>query len=140
LLRESRVARIATLNKNGAIHIVPIVFASDSRNIYFAIDKKPKKTKNLRRLSNIRRNPNVSVLIDSFSEDWSRLSFVLIYTRAKILSSTSKDNNEINRVLRLLKQKYSQYSTGGFLPPRSQAITVVRLTPGKIVQWSAKSA
>ncbi|MDH2900223.1 MAG: TIGR03668 family PPOX class F420-dependent oxidoreductase [archaeon] len=136
-LRESRIARLATLNKDDTIHIVPIVFANDSSHIYFAIDRKPKKTNKLRRLANIARNASTTILIDSYSEDWSKLSYAIIYGTAEILSST---NNEKKKALRLLKRKYPQYGSGDFLPRNPKSIIVVRLTPGRIVQWSAKPA
>lgn len=136
-LRKSRIARLATLNTDNTIHIVPIVFANDSRNIYFAIDRKPKKTSKLRRLANIARNANATVLIDSYSEDWGKLSYAIIYGTAEILSSTEKEKE---KALRLLKRKYPQYGNGNFLPQSPNPIIVVRLTPSRIVQWSAKSA
>jgi PPOX class probable F420-dependent enzyme len=142
-LSRARVARLATLNEDGTIHIVPIVFANDSTRIYFAVDNKPKKTKNLRRLANIRRNPNATILIDKYSEDWAKLSFVMIYARAKIISSNDRNgkrNHESRIALRLLKQKYPQYRTGDFLPSRTESITLVSLTPSKIVAWDAESA
>jgi PPOX class probable F420-dependent enzyme len=144
-LSECKVARLATLNdEDKTIHIVPIVFANDRRHIYFAIDRKPKKTVgNLRRLVNIRRNPNkVSVLLDKYSENWHKLSFVLIYASAEILSSSKGDHNrEVDRVLRALERKYPQYRAGGYLPrPEKEDIFIVRLTPSKIVKWFAKSA
>jgi PPOX class probable F420-dependent enzyme len=136
-LKKARVARLATVNKDGTIHLVPIVFASDSSCIYFANDRKPKKTTRLRRLANISRYPNVTVLFDSYSEDWKELSFVMVYARARLLirNSTRK-----KKAVKLLKAKYSQYRIGGYLPRNSKEIVVVRLEPRRIVQWSAKSA
>jgi PPOX class probable F420-dependent enzyme len=136
-LRKSRVARLGTINRDNTIHIVPIVFANDSRNIYFAVDRKPKKTNELRRLENMRRNPNATVLIDNYSEVWNKLSYMIIYAKAKLLSSK---NFEKKRALKLLKKKYFQYRTGNFLPENLESIIVVRLTPSRIVHWSAKSA
>ena len=136
-LREHRVARLASLNKDETVHIVPIVFANDSRSIYFAIDKKPKKTEMLKRLWNIERNPQVTLLLDDYDEDWNRLSYAIIYSKAKILRSQRKEKTI---ALFLLKEKYSQYRIGGYLPENSSSTIVIRLTPSRIVQWSAKSA
>jgi hypothetical protein len=38
-----------------------------------AIDAKPKRSGELARVRNIRENPKVSVVIDQYEEEWSRL-------------------------------------------------------------------
>ena len=53
----ARVARLATADRDGRPHIVPIVFALDGDRIYSAVDQKPKRTTALRRLANIARQP-----------------------------------------------------------------------------------
>src|SRR4051794_4921374 len=66
----ARVARLATSGP----HIVPICFALDGDTIWSAVDAKPKRTRALRRLENIARDPRVSVLTDHYDDsDWSRL-------------------------------------------------------------------
>lgn len=136
-LRDHRVARLATLNKDNSIHLIPIVFANDSGSIYFAVDQKPKRTKKLRRLQNIDRSGNATILIDDYSEDWTKLSYSIIYAKAEVLHSEQKLKA---RAIRLLREKYSQYASGKYLPNDSRSTVIVRLSPGKIVQWSAESA
>jgi len=77
-LGDSKVARFATADAQGRPHIVPIVFALDGNTLYFAVDAKPKRTTNLKRLKNIATNPAVSVLEDHYEDDWSRLWWVRI--------------------------------------------------------------
>lgn len=69
----ARVARLATVSGDGSPHVVPIVFALDADRLISAVDDKPKATTELRRLDNIAVNPFVSVLVDHYEEDWTRL-------------------------------------------------------------------
>jgi PPOX class probable F420-dependent enzyme len=98
----SPVARLATVSADGAPHLVPIVFAVDGDTIYSAVDGKPKRSRNLRRLANIAAEPRVSVLVDAYSPDWSRLWWV----RADG-SCTVVDSSE--RAAAALRAKYPQY-------------------------------
>jgi PPOX class probable F420-dependent enzyme len=74
LFASATVARLATVGSTGAPHLVPITFALlDERTLVSAVDHKPKRTRALRRLANIEANPRVSVLVDHYEEDWSKL-------------------------------------------------------------------
>jgi PPOX class probable F420-dependent enzyme len=70
------VARLATTNDAGRPHIVPVTFAVAGDIVYTAVDAKPKSTRNLRRLRNIRGNARVAVLADRYDEDWASLWWV----------------------------------------------------------------
>jgi PPOX class probable F420-dependent enzyme len=98
----SPVARLATVSADGAPHLVPIVFAVDGDTIYSAVDGKPKRSRNLRRLANIAAEPRVSVLVDAYSPDWSQLWWV----RADGIC-TVVDSSE--RAAEALRAKYPQY-------------------------------
>ena len=78
------VARLATASLDGLPHLVPVVFALHDEVIYTAIDAKPKTTQRLRRLANIERNPQVSVLVDHYDEDWQQLWWVRADGRARV--------------------------------------------------------
>jgi len=58
------VARFASVDADRRPHVVPITFALEGEVLYFAVDAKPKRTTNLKRLRNIAANPAVSILID----------------------------------------------------------------------------
>src|SRR5439155_3699218 len=75
-LGEARVARLATADAGGVPHVVPFVFVLDGETIYWAVDEKPKRTRDLKRLANIRANPNVDVVVDHYDEDWRTLWWV----------------------------------------------------------------
>jgi PPOX class probable F420-dependent enzyme len=104
-LDASRHARLATVGGDGRPHLVPIVFALDDENIYFAVDSKPKKTTNLKRLQNIAANPAVSVLVDHYEDDWTRLWWVRVDGTARIVT----DSTEAERAADLLAARYAQY-------------------------------
>src|SRR5947199_35433 len=72
-LEEARVARLTTADADGKPHIVPITFAVNQDTVFFAVDTKPKRTRDLKRLRNLAANPSVALLIDHYDEDWSRL-------------------------------------------------------------------
>ena len=101
---EARVARLATADAEGAPHLVPITFAVDGDRVYFAVDAKPKSSARLRRLRNIERNPQVSLLVDEYDEDWERLWWVRADGRARILTEQLETPRE------LLRARYPQYA------------------------------
>ena len=104
-LANSTVARLATVNDEGQPHIVPIAFAVEKDTLYFAVDAKPKKTTDLKRLKNIAANPAVSVLADHYEDDWSKLWWVRADGTARVVI----DSAEADRAIELLANKYEQY-------------------------------
>ena len=101
------VARLATVDAGGKPHVVPICFAVAKDSIYFAVDAKPKRTRDLKRLLNIAVNPSVSVLVDHYEDDWTRLWWVRIDGRARVLTGGA----EADRALDLLVERYPQYGS-----------------------------
>ena len=114
---DARVARLATLNADGRPHLVPICFALEGDVLYSAVDEKPKHSKRLQRLENIRRHPKVAVLVDHYEDDWTRLWWVRLDGTARVLETGS----ERERALGLLREKYEQYR---FEPPTGAVIAV----------------
>ncbi|UXA07349.1 TIGR03668 family PPOX class F420-dependent oxidoreductase [Mycobacterium sp. SMC-2] len=108
-LTRSQVARLATITPDGLPHLVPVVFAvaQDSDVVYTAVDAKPKTTRRLRRLANIERNPHVSLLVDHYAEDWTRLWWVRVDGAATIHT----DGAAMDCGHRLLRAKYPQYQS-----------------------------
>jgi PPOX class probable F420-dependent enzyme len=68
-LTAARVARLATTDPDGRPHLVPIVFAVDGGILYSAVDRKPKRSRTLRRIENARARPEVTILVDHYEED-----------------------------------------------------------------------
>ena len=70
----SPVLRMATAGRDGRPHVVPCTFVVDgSGRIAVGIDSKPKSSVNLRRLRNIGENPQVSLIVDHYADDWDQL-------------------------------------------------------------------
>jgi PPOX class probable F420-dependent enzyme len=126
-LTGSRHARLASVSEDGRPHLVPIVFAVDGDILYFAVDSKPKRTANLKRLKNIAANPAVAVLADHYDDDWTKLWWVRVDGTARIVT----DEAEAQRAIDLLTQRYRQYETerpGG---------PVVAIHIDRLTGWSA---
>jgi PPOX class probable F420-dependent enzyme len=101
------VARLATAALDGRPHLVPVVFALHDEVIYTAVDAKPKTTQRLRRLANIERNPQVSLLVDHYADDWTQLWWV----RADGVAAIHRDGDTMNAGCDLLRAKYAQYQS-----------------------------
>lgn len=71
----AKIARICSINKDGSIHAVPVWYYYENRKLIIGTPKTS------RRLGNIRRNNNVTVLIDEFSQ---QTKAVIIYGKASI--------------------------------------------------------
>ncbi|HEY3778932.1 MAG TPA: TIGR03668 family PPOX class F420-dependent oxidoreductase [Rhizomicrobium sp.] len=104
-LARRRVGHLATADREGVPHLVPVCFAADDETIYTPIDEKPKSGRALRRLTNIRNNPRVAFLVDRYEEDWSRLGWLRIDGSAELLS----EGPEFEKAVRLLVARYPQY-------------------------------
>jgi PPOX class probable F420-dependent enzyme len=107
-VRDARVGRLATVRAGGSgrPHLVPVVFAfADDRTVVCAVDDKPKRTTALQRLRNIRENPNVCLLVDHYSEDWTTLWWVRLDCTAEVV----RDEPRRSTLLGPLVHKYAQY-------------------------------
>jgi PPOX class probable F420-dependent enzyme len=128
-LRAAHVGRLATADGDGRPLVVPICFVFDGALIYSAVDAKPKRTRELRRLRNIAENPRVSLVVDEYDEDWSRLRYVIVEGHADVLT----EGREFTRAVDLLVAKYPQYRTLG-LPRETGAL--IRIVPDRILPWT----
>jgi PPOX class probable F420-dependent enzyme len=99
------VARLATIDPSGRPHVVPICFALDGEILYTAVDRKRKRSRNLKRLANVRAHPVVEVLVDHYDDDWEKLWWVRLRGRGRVLER----GPEHDRALALLAAKYRQY-------------------------------
>ena len=111
---DAAVARLATVDREGRPHVVPICFVIDGGTLYTAVDEKPKRTRRLKRLENIEANPQVEVLIDHYEDDWTQLWWVRLRGAARVVDDP--------RALELLAVKYPQYRAE---PPAGPVIAVV---------------
>jgi PPOX class probable F420-dependent enzyme len=124
-LAAARVGHLATADRGGLPHVVPLAFAVMGETVYWTVDRKPKRTRNLKRLQNIRENPNVQLVADHYEEDWTRLWWVRVTGHARIV----EDDDEDGRALDALAQKYPQYRTD----PPSGPVVAIDLT--RVIAW-----
>jgi PPOX class probable F420-dependent enzyme len=107
----ARIARLATADAQGRPHLIPIVFAVDGDRVYSVVDAKPKRTRALRRLANVRQNPAVALLVDHYDDaDWGALWWVRAEGQARILDL---EEPEAANAIALLKQRYPQQRAAG---------------------------
>lgn len=99
------VVRLATVDENGLPHLVPVTFAAERGTVYTAVDHKPKRNRDLRRLANIRANPHVALLADHYDDDWDRLWWVRVDGHAHIIDDPARMAEPID----LLAARYPQY-------------------------------
>lgn len=127
-VERRRVGRLATVDAAGMPHVVPVCFVLLSGRVYIAIDEKPKRTTHLQRLKNIESNPQVALVLDDYSEDWSRLAWVLIRGRAEIIERGGDHLPAITA----LRAKYPQY--------RAMALEdrpLIRISLERVNAWGA---
>ena len=130
LLRDARVGRLATADAAGRPLVVPVCYVFDGARCYSAVDAKPKRTRELRRLKNIAANPQASLVVDVWDEDWSKLCWVMVEGRAEVLTSGA----EFTRAIDLLVAKYPQYRAMEL--DRAKG-AVVSVAPSRILAWRA---
>ena len=88
---------------NGAWpHVVAVVFVAFDGAICIPIDGKRKSGRPLKRLLNIERNPRVSLLIDEYSDDWTKLRWVRCDGNAEVVLTEAG-------LAAALTAKYPQY-------------------------------
>jgi PPOX class probable F420-dependent enzyme len=126
-VNAARVARLATVSPDGQPHLVPMTFALDGDRVYSAVDAKPKLSARLRRLTNIAAHPAVTVLVDSYDDDWTRLWWVRMDGRAEVVSEGSR----FEAAIEALAAKYEAYAT------RSPEGPVVAIDIARWRGWTA---
>ena len=129
MLNETPVGHLATADGNGRPHVIPVCFACDGQRIYSVLDAKPKSgsLRSLRRVRNILDNPQVSLVIDHYEADWSKLWYLLVRGRAELLEPC----DEQAAAIALLRAKYPQY--------REMELDdnpVIRITPERATGWA----
>lgn len=129
-LETARIARLATADAGGRPHVIPVCFAFDGERIYIVLDQKPKSVEltRLRRVRNILDNPQASLVVDHYAEDWQTLRYVIAFCNAQLLEG---GESEASNAVSMLRSKYPQY--------RQMCLDgnpVIKLTPYRYTAWS----
>lgn len=121
------MGRLATIDSEGRPNAVPICFALDAAVIYSAVDAKPKRSRGLKRLANIEAHPDVSILVDRYEDDWTRLWWIVAEGVAEVVSEGRRMADAID----LLVEKYPQYRVARPAGP------VIAVSVRRWKSWSA---
>ncbi len=126
---SQRVGRLATADEAGQPHVVPVCYAWDGTSFFVALDAKPKRVapQRLKRIRNILVNPQVALVIDHYSDDWSELGYVLVRGTATLLPPNTPEHQS---AVKLLRERYPQYRA---MPIDEQPAILIR--PSSVVSW-----
>ena len=131
-LVAARRAIFATIDPHGRPRLVPICFiveavAGEPFRLLTPLDDKPKSTGDKRTLARVRdiaARPEVSVLVERWDEDWTRLGWLRLYGAAALLEPVDVAGDAVAR----LRAKYPQYATHDLESSPMIAIDVDRAT------------
>jgi PPOX class probable F420-dependent enzyme len=137
---ESRTITMATRAPDGRPRLVPICFAVasgfDQRGraiVYSPIDEKPKQSaepRNLARLRDILVLPEVTLLADRWSEDWSELGWLRAYGVGELLEPEPRERAEHDAAVVMLREKYEQYRDQNL-----ETRPIIRIAVDRVVGW-----
>lgn len=132
------VAHLATVTADGWPHLVPVVCAvlpgagageGPGDRVVTAVDAKPKSTRRLRRLANVRATGRASLLADHYEDDWSQLWWVRADGPARVVGTDEQEGAEAVAALVARHRQYRLSSPAG---------PVLVVDVARWVGWSAR--
>ncbi|MGH7355185.1 MAG: pyridoxamine 5'-phosphate oxidase family protein [Candidatus Rokuibacteriota bacterium] len=120
---RERVCRVATSGVAAMPHVVPVCHVLHGGRIYIGSGDTGRK------VENIRENPQVTVVVDVYSDHWPTLRGVMVQGRARLIERGSR----FRRIRDLLYAKYPQYRREAALSPSDSVI--VEITPARVFSW-----
>ncbi len=134
-LVAARRAILATIDPHGRPRLVPVCFiieATDDRlRLVTPLDDKPKATDDKRALARVRdiaARPAVSVLVERWDEDWTRLAWLRLHGAATLVEPADVPPDAIQR----LRTKYPQYATHDL-----ESSPMIAIGIGRATSWGA---
>jgi PPOX class probable F420-dependent enzyme len=127
LVRSAPVGRLATVRADGRPHLVPVCYVLIGETVYTAVDAKPKRHTRLTRVANLTATGGASLLVDRYSEDWSRLWWVRLDGTGRVVADPAEAASAIDALI----AKYPQYSV------QNPAGPVLAVEVSRWVGWSA---
>ena len=135
LLDSWPIARLASIGPDGRPHQVPIVFARVGSELWSPVDGKPKRGGELVRVRNIRLHSEVSLLLDEYSEDWTRLWWIRIDGAASVVQVKNPTAEPtFAAAASALREKYPQYAAGA-TPLLRDPPTLLVIRPIRLRSW-----
>jgi PPOX class probable F420-dependent enzyme len=129
-LGAGRVGHLATADRAGRPHVVPVCYAVTEAAAYITIDCKPKDVEigRMKRLRNILENSATVLVVDRYDEDWSRLGWVMLRGVAEILA----DGAEHDQAQALLRERYPQLRAMDI-----EKLPVIAIRIRRVTSWGA---
>lgn len=127
-LETAQFARLATLNEDGTIHIAPIFFKYDEGHVLMATQDPSRKVRN------IKRNNNVTVLIDTTDVPFKG---VLIYGKAEL-----DYENVVDKRIAIFRRRLSQEQAETYakrLAGKWKCV-IIRIAPVRIASFDYSKA
>ena len=144
LLMDARRAVLATVDAHGRPRPVPVCFALDPGSpdtpdappvIWTPLDEKPKAAGDVRALARVRdllARPRVTLLVDRWDEDWSRLAWLRLLGTATLVEPDGPEADAHDRAVRLLRARYSQYARHAL-----ETLPMIRVIVEEVAGWEA---
>ena len=127
LAESARVGHLGTAGVDGQPHVVPVCFVLIDETAYTAVDHKPKRTTQLRRIANVTATGHACLLVDQYREDWSTLWWVRLDGHGRVVDTPDEAALAVDG----LRDKYPQYAV---LAPNGPVIAL------DVTRWSGWSA
>jgi hypothetical protein len=92
------------------------------------------------RVRNLLARPEVSLLLDEYTADWTQLWWIRIEATAEILrpdagdSGGAGDQSDVSKAIAALEAKYPQYAKVSVLRDPG---TLIAFSPTRVVSWTA---
>lgn len=113
-LATARVCRIATVRPNGEPHLIPVCPVFDGEaTVYVDIGRKYATAEGLR------ANHRIAVLIDEYTDDWSKLRGLLLRCQAAVAEGEEKE-----RAWEMIRDKFPQHKPIGWSPRLTLALRI----------------
>jgi PPOX class probable F420-dependent enzyme len=142
-LAEARRATLATIDDAGRPRLVPICFVlsedpgTGAPTLHTPLDEKPKRTTDplaLARARDILARPPVTILVDTWSEDWSALAWLRGNGEAVLLRPGHPAmTRERESAIAALRAKYPQYADHDLA-----SRPLIRISLTGVATWSAR--
>jgi PPOX class probable F420-dependent enzyme len=126
LLESQRVGHLGLLDERGRPRVQPVTFARHAGALWSAVDDKPKQVPGaeLARVRRLRANPDATLTVDRYDDDWSNLAWIQVVGKATILDV--RDD-----VLDALKARYPAYRQ------RAPRGPLIRIEPLHVAWWAS---
>ena len=89
-------------------------------------------------MRNLRARPSVSLLLDEYTNDWTRLWWIRIDATASVVQPDAPDEDpDFTAALGALRDKYEQYRD---VPLVQDPATLLAFLPTRMRSWSARAS